>query len=115
MKKALSMGKRDFLKLAGIFFWGVLGGGVLFGLFEMTQLSMATELPQERDLYNTIPGSNQKDTILDATSPMDLMNRLRRATAMDDATTPSDAIDEALKALEDINTSISLPPERISK
>ena len=31
---------------------------------------------------------------------MDLLNRLRRATAMDNATTPSDAIDEALKALE---------------
>ena len=31
---------------------------------------------------------------------MDLMNRLRRSTAMDDATAPSDAIDAALKALE---------------
>ena len=56
--------------------------------------------PQERELYNTLPGSNQNDTILDATNPMDLLNRLRRATALDDATSPSDAVDQALKALE---------------
>jgi len=29
------------------------------------------------------------------------MNRLRRATAMENATDPSDAIDQALKALEE--------------
>ena len=64
------------------------------------QLSGDYQTPQERDLYNTVPGNNDKGTILDATNPMDLMNRLRRSTAMDDATAPSDAIDAALKALE---------------
>jgi len=64
------------------------------------QLSVDYQAPQERDLYNTVPGNNDKGTILDATNPMDLMNRLRRSTAMDDATVPSDAIDAALKALE---------------
>lgn len=64
------------------------------------QLSGDYQSPQERDLYNTVPGNNDKGTILDATNPMDLMNRLRRSTAMDDATVPSDAIDAALKALE---------------
>ena len=64
------------------------------------QLSGNYQTPQERDLYNTVPGNNDKGTILDATNPMDLMNRLRRSTAMDDATAPSDAIDAALKALE---------------
>ena len=64
------------------------------------QLSGDYQTPQERDLYNTVPGNNDKGTILDATNPMDLMNRLRRSTAMDDATVPSDAIDAALKALE---------------
>ena len=64
------------------------------------QLSGDYQIPQERDLYNTVPGNNDKGTILDATNPMDLMNRLRRSTAMDDATVPSDAIDAALKALE---------------
>ena len=64
------------------------------------QLSGDYQTPQERDLYNTVPGNNDKGTILDATNPMELMNRLRRSTAMDDATVPSDAIDAALKALE---------------
>ena len=64
------------------------------------QLSGDYQTPQERDLYNSVPGNNDKGTILDATNPMDLMNRLRRSTAMDDATVPSDAIDAALKALE---------------
>ncbi len=64
------------------------------------QLSGDYQTPQELDLYNTVPGNNDKGTILDATNPMDLMNRLRRSTAMDDATDPSDAIDAALKALE---------------
>ena len=30
---------------------------------------------------------------------MDLMNKLRKSTAMDEATPPGDAIDQALKAL----------------
>ena len=64
------------------------------------QLGGSYELPQERELYNTLPSNEQKRTILDATNPMDILNQLRRATAMDNATTPSDAIDAALKALE---------------
>ena len=32
--------------------------------------------------------------------PFDLMNRLKQAEAMDDATTPSDALDEALNAFD---------------
>ena len=58
------------------------------------------QTPEERELFNTIPGESQKGGILDATNPMELMNRLKRATAMDDATPPSDAIDDALKGFE---------------
>ena len=51
---------------------------------------------QQRELdYGTGPQRNT--SVLDATNPIDLMNRLRRATAMDDATPPSDAIDAALR------------------
>jgi hypothetical protein len=48
----------------------------------------------------TVPGQSDQGSVLDATNPMDLMNRLRRANAMNDATPPADAIDAALKALE---------------
>ncbi len=78
----------------------ILGNLSFASMPSRAQLNGVSELPQERELYNTLPGSQQKGTILDATNPMDLLNRLRRATAMDNATSPSDAIDEALKALE---------------
>ena len=45
-------------------------------------------------------GSSRSSSILDSANPIDLMNKLRRATAMDDATPPGDAIDQALKAFD---------------
>ncbi|HJN34942.1 MAG: hypothetical protein AB8E74_07750 [Prochlorococcus sp.] len=64
------------------------------------QVSSPTMTKQERDIYRTSPGQGDEDNVLNSTNPLDLMNRLRRATAMDDATTPEDAIDAALKAYE---------------
>ena len=52
---------------------------------------------EEREIYGDTDGSG---SILDSANPMDLLNRIRRATAMDDATPPSDAIDAALKAYQ---------------
>lgn len=50
---------------------------------------------QERELdYGT---GSKGSSVLDATNPIELMNRLRRATALDDATPPGDAVDAALK------------------
>ena len=56
---------------------------------------------EEREIYGQTNGSG---SILDAANPMDFLNQIRRATAMDDATPPSDAIDAALKAYQN-------PPE----
>ena len=50
---------------------------------------------QERELDNG--GGPSRNSVLDATNPIDLMNRLRRASALDDATPPADAIDAALR------------------
>jgi hypothetical protein len=55
---------------------------------------------REQEVYENVPGSSQDRGLLDATNPLDLMNRLRRATAMDDATDPDDAIDAALRDFE---------------
>ena len=71
----------------------------------LAQIGQLTETPQERELYNTLPGDSQNGSLIDPTNPMDLLNRLRRATAMDNATNPSDAIDEALKDFE-VNDSV---------
>ena len=75
-------------------------GCFFHGNIAQSELSSIHQTPQEKEFYSTTPGNHKKGTILDATNPMDLMNRLRRATAMDNATSPSDAVDEALKALE---------------
>jgi hypothetical protein len=59
---------------------------------------------QEQRFYDYGPngsgGSSKGNTILDSTNPIDLMNKIRKGTAMDEATTPTDAIDAALKELE---------------
>ncbi len=77
-----------------------LGNSVSLGK-TMAQMYGSFPNSQDRDLYeDNGSGGNSRGSILDATNPMELMNRLRRATAMDDATTPSDAVDQALDALE---------------
>ena len=51
---------------------------------------------QERELdYGT--GTNRGGSALDSANPIDLMNKLRKATSMDDATNPGDAVDAALR------------------
>ncbi|CAK6693151.1 hypothetical protein IFHNHDMJ_01365 [Synechococcus sp. CBW1107] len=52
---------------------------------------------QEKDLLDYGPGSGRGDSILDTTNPLDLMNKIRKGTAMDNATPPGDAVDQALR------------------
>ena len=54
---------------------------------------------EKRDIYSTFDSEDQIDQGLPI-DPFDLMNRLKQAEAMDDATTPSDALDEALNAFD---------------
>jgi hypothetical protein len=55
--------------------------------------------PMERQLYEYGPGKSG-DTILDTTNPLDLMNKLRRSTALEEATPPSSAVDQALREFD---------------
>jgi hypothetical protein len=57
---------------------------------------------QERQLYDYGPGrsGSGSGSILDSTNPLDLMNKLKRSTALDDATSPSSAIDQALREFD---------------
>ena len=50
----------------------------------------------------TTPGSfdEKEDSILDATNPLQLMNMLRKSAALEDATPPGSAIDDALRDFE---------------
>ncbi len=69
-------------------------------LAQESPMSSGYKPSQQRDVFQTVPGQKDQESVLDATNPMELMNRLRRANAMNDATPPSDAIDAALKDLE---------------
>ena len=60
----------------------------------------AYETPKERQIYSPHSAASAGGRVLDATNPMDRLNRIRRSGAMDDATAPSDAVDEALKAYQ---------------
>ena len=75
---------------------------VLLALAPAAQAQMESTFQnkEEREIYgNGAPGADG-GSILDATNPMDLINRIRQAGSLDDATPPADAIDAALKALE---------------
>ncbi len=64
----------------------------------------AGQSKQEQQFYDYGPSSGtgkSGGSVLDSANPMDLMNKLRKSTAMDEATPPGDAIDRALKALND--------------
>ncbi len=53
--------------------------------------------PQQQRELDAGSGGPSRNSGLDVTNPIDLMNRLRRASAFDNATPPSDAIDAALR------------------
>ncbi len=73
--------------------------GIPFSSFG--QSAPKNEPSKEREIHNTFSSDQNNGSLLDATNPMELINRLRKATAMDDATSPSDAIDQALRALDE--------------
>ena len=54
---------------------------------------------EKRDIFNTFDTEDQNDKGVPI-DPFNLMNRLKQAESMDNATTPSDALDEALSAFD---------------
>ena len=54
---------------------------------------------EKRDIFSTFDTEDQIDQGLPI-DPFDLMNRLKQVGAMNNATTPSDALDEALNAFD---------------
>ena len=57
-------------------------------------------IDEKRDIFNTFDTKDQSNQGFPV-DPFDLVNRLKQAGAMNDATTPSDALDEALNAFEE--------------
>ncbi|MFM2080137.1 MAG: hypothetical protein RLZZ124_598 [Cyanobacteriota bacterium] len=69
---------------------------------------------EEKRFYDYGPGgsngTSKNGTVLDSTNPIDLMNKIRRATAMDDATSPGDAVDAALREMMEVQVPASSGP-----
>ena len=76
-------------------------GQIIITSSRITRISEVKNYPtdEKRDIYSTFDSEDQIDQGLPI-DPFDLMNRLKQAEAMDDATTPSDALDEALNAFD---------------
>ena len=66
------------------------------------QDSSLYETREERDLYDTKVEGFGTGSILDSANPMELINKMRRISAMENATPPSDAIDKALDSYSNI-------------
>lgn len=62
--------------------------------------TLGTEQQQRQLLDGGTTPNGRGGSILESTNPLDLMNKLRRASAMDDATPPSSAVDQALRDFE---------------
>ena len=82
---------RDTSKLVNIF--------ILFiSLINIKTTFLSAESPYLEDIeINSSTKFNENDSVL-PTNPFEIVDMIRRANSMNDATNPSDAIDDALKS-----------------
>ena len=66
----------------------------------LAQIGNFGQSVQEQQIYDNSPTGRPSGGILESGNPLELMNKLRRNSAMDNATQPDDAIDQAIRALE---------------
>ena len=101
MKRTALFTNRQFLRAFALLIpiliisWEVISSSRIIKLTELRDLST----DEKRDIYSTFDSEDQIDQGLPI-DPFDLMNRLKQAGAMNNATTPSDALDEALNAFD---------------
>ena len=77
-----------------------IGRGVFYSrLVKIAELTNYST-DEKRDIFKTFDTEDQNDQGFPI-DPFDLMNRLKKAGAMNDATTPSDALDDALNAFDE--------------
>ena len=60
---------------------------------------------EKRDIYSTFDSEDQIEQGLPL-DPFDLMDRLKQSETMNNATTPSDALDEAINAFDQLSDEI---------
>ena len=98
MKIKRFRGIQYFFKVLLIFPLSLLYGNTLFSP-NPDQLAEVPSPLGQRDIHKNLENDKDQDSIL-PTNPMELINIWRKSTAMEDATSPGDAIDQALKAFD---------------
>tara|TARA_Y100001978_G_C23304365_1_gene250875 strand:- start:23 stop:328 length:306 start_codon:yes stop_codon:yes gene_type:complete len=73
---------------------------LIFGCSNLV-LSSQENYFEEMELNNNTKDGYESNNAL-PTNPFELVDMIRRANSMNDATNPSDAIDEAIKSYDDI-------------
>ena len=95
-----------FVFLAPIF----ISSGRIFFYSSLIKISEVKNysIDEKRDIFSTFDEEGQKDQGLPI-DPFDLMNRLKQVGAMNDATTPTDALDEAINAFDQSESAEYVP------
>ena len=81
------------------FYLACTGGVILFGGHSYV-IAEDFKNTKDRDIYKSLGGDQEDDSALPS-NPMKMMEMIRKATAMENATSPTDALDEALKAFDE--------------
>ena len=73
-------------------------------IFFISYQSIAQESHKSSEMeINRATSLDDEDNLDFPTNPFEIVDRLRRANSMNDATKPSDAIDDAIKSFDMIN------------
>ena len=98
-----------FLALVFLTLIGFETGRTVFNS-RLTKISEVNNysIDEKRDIFSTFDEEGQKDQGLPI-DPFDLMNRLKQVGAMNDATTPTDALDEAINAFDQSESAEYVP------
>ena len=76
----------------------------IFPIFLISYKSIAQESYKLNEMeINRISNLDDEDKLDFPTNPFEIVDMLRRANSMNDATKPSDAIDDAIKSFDMIN------------
>jgi hypothetical protein len=94
----------------------LFGALLLWPTLAATALRAAPATPQDsptqRSFSDYAPSQQDKRSLLDVTNPLELMNRLRNLNSMENATSPGDAVDRALKQFDQPGGTRSSAPVR---
>ena len=87
-------------KIILIFTPSILSGMSLFDSSQNKLIAEGFTQSEERDIFESIDQDKKGGSVL-PTTPMELIQTLQRSTSRDDATSPEDALDEALRFFND--------------